>query len=144
MPFFTKEEDERIVQEIFLAEEHTSGELRVYVEDYCFRDHPVERAAEVFALFGMHNTKNRNAVLLYLATKSHHLAIWGDIAIHDKVGPDFWETERNILINALREDHAAQGVCEVIRQIGQKIKLHFPAGPGDTRKNELPNDILYG
>ena len=40
---FTKEEEARIVQAIRAAERRTSGEIRVFVEDFCDRDHPVAR-----------------------------------------------------------------------------------------------------
>ena len=86
---FSKEEEQRITSAIKTAERKTSGEIRLFVEDVCFRDHPVERAEEVFQLFGMFNTKNRNAVLIYLAEKSRHFAIWGDSGIHELVGFQF-------------------------------------------------------
>ncbi len=141
---FTPEEDRQIVGHIAAAEKRTSGEIRVFVEDFCFRDHPVERAAEVFVLFGMQNTRHRNAVILYLAQKSHHFAIWGDEGIHQRVGLDFWHTEKGILRTALQNEQAAAGVCAVIDQIGEKLALHFPPSPEDEDKNELPNEIIYG
>jgi uncharacterized membrane protein len=141
---FTPEEEARIVAHIALAEKLSSGEIRLFVEDFCFRDHPVVRAAEAFALFGMHHTEERNAVLIYIAEKSHHFAIWGDEAIHSKVGSDFWQEEKTVLGNALREGRAAAGICTVIRQIGAKLTHHFPAKPGKEDKNELPNEIIYG
>ena len=64
---FSKEEETQIIAAIQQAERGTSGEIRLYVEDFCMRDFPVERAEEVFQLFGMFNTKARNAVLIYLA-----------------------------------------------------------------------------
>lgn len=141
---FTPEEDRQIVGHIAAAEKRTSGEIRVFVEDFCFRDHPVERAAELFVLFGMHNTQNRNAVLIYLAQKSHHLAIWGDEGIHQRVGLDFWNAEKGVLRTALQNGKAAIGVCAVIDQIGEKLAQYFPPLPGEEDKNELPNEIIYG
>ena len=88
---FSKEEEGQILEAIRWAERTTTGEIRLYVEDFCLRDHPVERAAELFQLFGMFNTKHRNGVLVYLAEKSHHFAIWGDAGINMEVGADFAE-----------------------------------------------------
>jgi uncharacterized membrane protein len=140
---FTKEEDARIVAGIRKAESGTSGEIRIFVEDFCMRDHPVERAAEVFQLFGMFNTKERNGVLLYLAEKSRQFALWGDTGIHQRVGYQFWEAEKQMLREHLQRDEAAEGVCRVIEQIGERLKSYFPA-PEDADHDELPNEIIYG
>jgi len=141
---FTKEEETRIVQAIRAAERRTSGEIRVFVEDFCDRDHPVERAAEVFQLFGMFNTKARNGVMIYLAEKSHQFALWGDTGIHERVGFQFWEAEKRILREHLQRDEAADGMCLVIEQIGERLHEHFPAADDDKNENELPDEIIYG
>ena len=140
---FTKEEEARILAAIRAAEQVTSGEIRLFVEDFCDRDHPVERAAEVFHLFGMFNTKQRNAVLLYIADKSHHFAIWGDSGIHERVGFQFWDAEKQLLREYLQQEKASEGVCRVIEQIGEQLRHHFPADPKDN-DNELPDEIIYG
>lgn len=141
---FSKDEEADIVAAINDLERITTGELRLYVEDFCMRDHPVERAAEIFHLFGMHNTAERNGVLVYLAEKSRHLAIWGDTGINDRVGYEFWDEEKKLLREHLQHDQAAKGLQEVIRQIGQKLQAFFPADPNNPNVNELPDDIIYG
>jgi uncharacterized membrane protein len=141
---FSREDEARIMQAVRAAERRTSGEIRVFVEDFCDRDHPVERAAEVFNLFGMFNTKEQNGVLIYLAEKSHQFAIWGDAGIHQKVGFQFWDAEKKLLRAFLQRDEAADGVCAVIEQIGEKLREHFPAAEGDNNENELPDEIIYG
>ncbi len=140
---FTKEEEVSIVSAIREAERCTSGEIRLFVEDFCMRDFPVERAAEVFQLFGMFNTKERNAVLIYLAEKSHHFAIWGDAGIHERVGYKFWEQEKKLLQEHFRRDEAAKGICLVIQLIGERLSEFFPADENNN-DNELPDEIIYG
>lgn len=140
---FTKEEEARIQQAIRDAEQRTSGEIRLFVEDFCDRDHPVDRAAELFQLFGMFNTKQRNAVLIYLAEKSRMFAIWGDSGIHERVGFRFWDAEKQLLRTRLQEGMACDGLCEVVAQIGAQLQQYFPADPHDN-ENELPDEIIYG
>ncbi len=139
---FSKEEEAHILEAIRWAERETTGEIRVFVEEFCQRDHPVERASEVFHLFGMYNTKYRNAVLIYLAEKSHHFAIWGDVGIHEQVGFQFWDAEKQLLRDHFVAGEYAQGISKVIKQIGQQLQQHFPEMPGD--ENELPDAIIYG
>ena len=141
---FSKEEESRIAQALRAAERRTSGEIRLFVEDFCERDHPVERAAEIFRLHGMFNTKAKNGVLIYVAEKSHQFAIWGDAGIHEQVGFQFWDTEKRLLRDHLQRDEATEGVCLVIEQIGERLREHFPAAEGDKNENELPDEIIYG
>ena len=47
--FFSKEENEIIVQSIRDAEKQTSGEVRVFVESKCRFIDPLDRALEIFA-----------------------------------------------------------------------------------------------
>jgi uncharacterized membrane protein len=141
---FSKEEESHIVQAIRAAERRTSGEIRIFVEDFCERDHPVERAAEIFHLYGMFNTKAQNGVLIYLAEKSHQFAIWGDAGIHERVGFQFWDAEKRLMREHLQRDEGAKGVCLVIEQIGERLREHFPAPDDNKNENELPDEIIYG
>jgi uncharacterized membrane protein len=141
---FSPSDEARIVAAIRAAERGTSGEIRLFVEDFCLLDHPVERAEELFRLFGMFNTRERNAVLIYLAEKSRHLAIWGDAGIHERVGNQFWEHEKQILREHLQQDDATEGLCKAIYLIGSQLREHFPAADDNQEHNELPDEIIYG
>ena len=140
---FSKEEEAQIVAAIRQAERGTSGEVRLYVEDFCLRDSPVERAEELFQLFGMFNTKARNAVLIYLAEKSHHFAIWGDSGIHERVGFQFWDAEKKLMQEHFKRDEAAEGICKAVQLIGARLREHFPTDENHD-DNELPDEIIYG
>ena len=140
---FTKEEEGRILDAIRAVERVSSGEIRLFVEDFCDRDHPVERAAELFHLFGIFNTKLRNGVLIYVAEKSRMFAIWGDSGIHERVGYQFWDAEKELLQAYLLKEQACEGICLVIAQIGEQLQRYFPADPDDN-ENELPDEIIYG
>lgn len=140
---FNQDEEARIADAIRAAERGTSGEIRLYVEDYCQQDHPTERAQELFQLFGMYNTQNRNAVLIYLAEKSRQFALWGDAGIHEKVGNQFWEEEKKLLREYLQRDEAAEGVSKAILMVGDRLRQYFP-NDEKTDINELPDEIIYG
>ena len=63
-----------IVKAIKSAEKKTSGEIQVHVDKHCKED-VLDRAAHVFKTLKMHETKERNGVLFYLAIKDHKFAI---------------------------------------------------------------------
>src|SRR3954464_13372824 len=85
----TKEEKKKNLAAIKKAEKNTSGEIRLFIEDTC-KENVLDRAAFIFNELGMHKTKERNGVLIYLAMESHHFAIIGDSGINSKVKKDFW------------------------------------------------------
>jgi uncharacterized membrane protein len=141
--FFSKEEKNAIVSAIREAEQQTSGEIRVYVESHCRFVEALDRAAEVFAILKMSETSGHNAVLIYLAVKDRQLAIFGDHAIHEKVGEEFWRKEVIQMLTHFQNCQYAQATTKVILDIGAALKFHFPYDR-QTDINELPDDIVFG
>lgn len=139
--FFTEAEQQQIVESIRLAELNTSGEIRVHLEAKCEGD-AYEHAKAIFEQLGMHNTEQKNGVLIYLAYSDKKFAILGDSGIHEKVSQQFWHEEKELLLSHFRQEQYAEGLCRVIAQAGQKLKIHFPYQDNDT--NELSNDISFG
>ena len=140
--YFSKEEEERMVQAIRFAEKQTSGEIRLFVESHCKYIDPVERAIELFTELKMYNTKDRNGVLIYIAIKDRQLAIFGDEGIHKRLGQAFWLDEVNTIIGEFLQQHFTDGIIKIINDIGQALKTHFPYERED--KNELDDDIVFG
>jgi len=139
--FFTKEEEAQIVQAIQNAEEKTSAEIRVHIENFCFTN-PINCAKKVFIKNQMHLTENRNGVLFYFAVISKKLAIIGDIGIYQKVSPELWNHLTQKLISALKHNnHKAETLCECILIIGSELAKYFP--PSIDNPNELSNEISY-
>lgn len=140
--FLSKEEEQTIISAIKDAETATSGEVRVHIENKCKADDPVDRAKEVFAELKMHETELKNGVIIYIATKDHKLAIWGDQGIHEKVGQNFWEEEIKLMQKYFQADDYESGIKDAVLMVGQKLKEFFPYQKDDV--NELPDDISYG
>lgn len=141
--FFTEDEKKQIVEAIRSTERRTSGEIRVFVESRCRYVDPLDRAAEIFFNLKMNETKDRNAVLLYIAMKDRQLAVFGDEGIHEKVGTGYWNKEVNLLINEFNTAHYGDGISQCVRDIGEALHKYFPFDNG-TDKNELPDDIIFG
>jgi len=141
--FFTPKEQEGIVQAIQEAEKRTSGEVRVFIESRCKFVNPLDRAIEIFYGLKMDKTVEKNAVIVYLATKDHQLAIYADEGIHVKTGENFWKDEVKIMLTHFNRDDYAAGLIKVIDHIGQALHQHFPYAH-NTDKNELPDDIIFG
>lgn len=132
-----------MVQAIQQAEQRTSGEVRVFVESRCRYMDALDRATEIFARLKMYETAERNATLIYVAVKDHQAAVLGDEGIHRKVGADYWKAEVDKMLAQFRKDHLADGICQVVTDLGAALQHHFPYDKS-TDKNELPDEIIFG
>ncbi len=139
--FFSEEEHSKIIASIKEAEKQTSGEIRLFIEKRCKGD-VLDRAAFLFKKLGIHNTKNRNGVLFYIAYIDKKFAILGDAGIHSVVPNNFWHSIKEEMQKHFAEGKFAEGVIKGIAQSGEALKKYFPHKDGD--KNELPDEIVLG
>jgi uncharacterized membrane protein len=139
--FLSKTEEQEIVEAIRVAEKNTSGEIRVHLEKTTSIA-AFERAVEVFNLLEMHNTKDSNGVLIYVAVKDKQFAICGDKGINEKVSDDFWNSTKDIIGNHFKNGNFKQGLVDGILKAGEQLKYHFPFQDDDT--DELSNEISIG
>lgn len=122
------------------AELHTSGEIRVHIENTCKKE-VLDRAVEVFDMLHMQKTQLRNGVLFYLAIKDHKFAILGDAGINKVVPENFWDQIKETCIGHFRQGQFAEGLVMGIGMAGQQLKAHFPYQSDDV--NELSDDISF-
>lgn len=139
MAFLTSEQEEIIVKAIGLAEHQTSGEIRIHTEAFCDLDDTMQRALEVFYELDMHDTQQKNGILIYIAYQDKRMAIVGDEGINRVVPKDYW----NIIIQQMKDSFAVgqfeEGLCKAVYEVGEKLKQYFPWDRNDT--NELPDQI---
>ncbi len=138
---FSKEQQKQIVDAIKEAENNTSGEIRVHIEDTCKTD-VLDRAADVFAMLKMHKTKLRNGVLFYLSIHDRKFAILGDAGINAKVPNDFWDNIKQVMLEEFKQGFLTTGLTKGILMAGEKLKEHFPYQKDDI--NELSDSISFG
>ncbi|WP_075602878.1 TPM domain-containing protein [Saccharicrinis aurantiacus] len=139
--FFNKDERKLIVDAIKEAELNTSGEIRVHIDSKCEED-VMDRAAYWFEKLQMHKTELRNGVLFYLAYEDHKFAILGDAGINQKVDANFWEKDKETMLNYFKQGEFAKGLSEGIKLSGEQLKVHFPYQSDDV--NELSDEISFG
>jgi uncharacterized membrane protein len=139
--FLSKEDEQKIVEAIRIAEKNTSGEIRVHIEKTTSID-PYDRAKEVFHELKMDETELKNGVLIYLAVEDHHFIICGDKGINDVVEPDFWDCTRDVMAIQFKKGDFKQGLVDGILRAGERLQKYFPWQEGDT--NELSNEISKG
>jgi uncharacterized membrane protein len=138
--FFTGEEQKRILSAIEAAEDRTSGEIRLHLENFC-PGNEVQVASRIFTSLNMHQTDERNGVLIYIATVSRKIAIIGDKGIHEKLGAAYWDKLVGELIREFKAKHHADALISCIKELGEKLSAFFPYKDND--KDELTNEISF-
>ena len=139
---FTNEEILEIMQAVKDAENRTSGEIKVHIENSSEGKDIMDRAADVFAMLELHKTKLRNGVLFYLAINDKKFAILGDVGVHNAVGDSFWDSIKNQMQTYFRKGNFTLGMIEGIRLAGEKLREKVPHADDDI--NELSDDISFG
>jgi uncharacterized membrane protein len=139
--FFSDDEHARIIASIKEAERMTSGEIRLFIEKHSKVD-VLDRAAFIFQQLGIHNTKHRNGVLVYVAHLDKQFAIIGDAGINNVVPQNFWDDIKEEMQNYFVQGKFAEGIIGGVTQAGDALKKYFPYEAGD--KNELSDEIALG
>ena len=140
--FLSKVEHDRIVQAIREAESKTSGEIRVFIQRGKLNADPLVAAQKKFHQLRMHTTRERNAVLIFVAPRAHKFAVVGDKAIHEKCGDEFWQRIVDGMRAHFQNEKFSHALVEAIREIGKLLAAHFPKTSGNA--NELPDKIVEG
>ena len=130
------------------AEKTTSAEIRVHLDRRlpAHADVPagdaLAHARHVFVRLRMHETAERNGVLVYLAVEDRKLAIVGDEAIHARVGESYWAGVRDAMVERLRRGEAREAILHAVGDVGGILQKFFPHRPDD--KNELSDQVSLG
>lgn len=137
---FTKRLDITAIEAaIAKAERETSGEIRVVILHQPVADALVA-AQSAFLRLGMDKTKERNAVLIFVAPESQNFAVIGDDGVHQKCGQAFWDELALAMSDAFKAGQYTEGLLKGIDRAADLLGQHFPHRPGDT--NELPDKIV--
>ncbi|MFI1772064.1 TPM domain-containing protein [Thalassobellus citreus] len=139
--FLSTEEEQEIVEAIRIAEQSTSGEIRVHIEKTSNTD-VFNRSMEVFHYLKMDNTKEQNGVLIYVAVEDKTFAIYGDEGINNVVEKNFWDSTKNIMQSHFKAGNFKQGLVDAILKAGEQLEKYFPWEHGDI--DELSNEISKG
>jgi len=138
--FLSKLEHDRIIEAIREAESKSSGEIRVVIQRGKLKSDPLDAAQKKFHRLGMHKTRERNAVLIFVAPRVHKLAVVGDNAIHEKCGDEFWQRLVQRMRTHFQNEKFSDALIEAVNEVGSVLATHFPQTVRDA--NELPDDPI--
>lgn len=98
------------------------------------------RTEQAFIEHGVTETIDRSGVLIYISVAEHQVEILADRGIHERVGEGAWREQIETIVHAVREGHAADGLCAAVQSIGARLADCFPPRADDV--NELPNHVI--
>ena len=98
------------------------------------------RAVLLFRASIESRTATRTGVLLYLSEAERRAEIVADAAIHAAVPDETWGEAMALLLEAIRDDRAGDGMVAAIGAIGRVLAEHFPRTGTDP--NELPDRLI--
>lgn len=142
--FFNDDEFLRISGKIKEAEKSTSGEIRISIKEkrnFKERNKSIRQLAESeFQKLGMHATRDKTGILLYLILSEKQFYILADQGINDKVGDETWAKVRDEMQEKFKNGKFAEGIIWGIDRVGKILSEYFPIKAGDT--NELSNKVV--
>lgn len=143
-PVLSRDEMEAVAARIAAVEKTTTGEIRVSIHrTRSFKERNLsvyDLAMKNFHDLGMHNTKEKTGVLIYLLLSDRKFQIIGDEGINKKVSKEFWDVIAMKVAEYFRENKFLEGLTHAIEEVGKVLQKEFPMKAGDT--NELSNDVI--
>ncbi|WP_168205261.1 TPM domain-containing protein [Bythopirellula goksoeyrii] len=140
MNSMSKEASDRITEAVSAAEYRTSAEIKVIVLSYCWTDIR-EKAESLFYKYELHETQDRNAVMILLVLVNHEFLVYGDKGIHEKVEEDFWSTVCSAMREKFQAGNLVDGLCTGVERVGDQLATYFPRAEDDV--NEVTDEVVH-
>jgi uncharacterized membrane protein len=137
--FLRAVDHEKIVAAIAAAEKRTSAEIRVYVSHHKRVD-ALSFANRRFHKLKMDRTPMRNAVMIFLAPRTHKFAVVGDVAVHAKCGDGFWHSVVAAMEPLLKRGDFTQAIVVGVTNVGEVLAEHFP--PLSHDRDDLSDAVV--
>lgn len=137
--FLSKLDAAAIESAIRSAERATTGEIRVAVLPR-FTGSIEEMTEKTARRLGMTRTRERNGVLILVDPAGRKFRVWGDRAIHEKVGEASWRAIAAVIRERFREADFTAGLVRGVEAAGRALAEHFPCG-AEGHRDQLPDAV---
>ena len=123
--FLSRLDRSTLEEAIRSAEEMTSAPIRVVVLPRIRGELSsiAERTAE---RLGMSALPERNGVLIVVVPARREFHVWGDRAVHEKMGASLWSSVAQTISTHFRSGEFTAGLQVGIDELGRALAGHFP------------------
>lgn len=97
-------------------------------------------ARQQFFEQGLHMTKDRIGILIFVSVAEHYVEILADQGINEKVDHSYWQGAVEAFVGDVKSGRVVDGFLAAINRCGKVLAEHFPVRDGE--KNELPNRLI--
>ncbi|MEZ7198479.1 TPM domain-containing protein [Pseudodesulfovibrio karagichevae] len=104
------------------------------------REEVAEAAFTAFHAHGLHDTRDKTGIILYVSVFERSVQVLADKGINDQVNPQAWEEVVAMVTEGIRAGNPGQALCAGVTRCGEMLTKRFPIKPDDT--DELPNLII--
>lgn len=113
---------------------------RLFISGRRARETAEEQAFQEFYRAGLHETKARTGVLLFVSLLEHRVVVLADEGIAAKVDADHWKTTDAAVLDGIAAGSLRDGLIAGIRRAASVLAEHFPWESED--ENEVPDRIV--
>ncbi|MEO5955639.1 MAG: TPM domain-containing protein [Nitrospiraceae bacterium] len=99
------------------------------------------RAEQAFYKHGLHNTKDRTGILIFVSLLERRVHVLADKGLNGRVPSGTWDGLVSGITDGIRMGQATDAICEAIEKCGILLGQVSPAGSGDN-PNELPDTLI--
>ncbi|RPH79166.1 MAG: hypothetical protein EHM80_08500 [Nitrospiraceae bacterium] len=99
------------------------------------------RAEQAFYKHGLHNTKGRTGILIFVSMLERRVHVLADKGINDHVPPGTWDGLVSGIIDGVRTGQATDAICAAIAECGVLLAQVSPVDSRDN-PNELPDTLI--
>lgn len=119
------------IQEV---ESRTSAEIRVCITHKRIWWH--ERFAwKIFDAAGMRKTRNRNAALIVIMSRSKKIVAIGDTGLNAVLAQGYWEETIGAMIHSMKTEGHLSALLTGLHKLGDTLAEHWP------RELDNPNEL---
>lgn len=97
-------------------------------------------STEQFFRHQLHETRARNAILIFVSWDEKYVTIVADKGINERVQQADWDDLILGFVNAIKADDMASGFLSIIGGAGDLLIKHFPVE--NPKTDELPNHLI--
>jgi len=98
------------------------------------------RAFQLFAQTGVHDTKNHSGILVYVSILERQVRILADSGINARISQDMWKLIADDLSAGIGEKKYEEAILGTIQKCGDLLSQHFPNQ--NKTADELPNGLI--
>ena len=101
-----------------------------------------ELAMKDFDKLGVHKTKERTGILVFLIFEEKYFDIIADEGIFAKIPDDTWNKMEERLKEEFGNKNYSTGILALINEMGEVLSSEFPTRAGADNDDEIENEIV--